>query len=375
MTAIDVTACLPAWLPAALPAGIIITDAELSVRHWCSWLEQRSGLPAAALLGRPLLDSFPELRARGLEGVFRRALAGEPVRLQQEGYSYLLALPAGAPAEALAQRAEVCPLQMGGRVVGTVSTIIDLAEHGAAEEALRQQAAAQEALRQQEAYLSLAAHELRTPLTALLGRAQLLQRWLSEGDAADDRSMRSVGIVVEQAQRLDAMITSVLELSRAQLGRLNVQLQTLDLAGVARRAVEEQRAAAPGRRIALEAADGPLPARADMARIEQVLRSLIGNAVKFSPGGGPVLVRATRRGGEAWLSVADEGIGIPAGDQARLFEPHFRARNAERMGIKGLGVELFLAARIVALHGGDIAAESAEGCGSIFTVRLPLAEP
>jgi two-component system, OmpR family, phosphate regulon sensor histidine kinase PhoR len=94
--------------------------------------------------------------------------------------------------------------------------------------------------------------------------------------------------------------------------------------------------------------------------------------VKFSPEGGPVEVRAARHGDEAWLSVADRGIGIPAGDRSHLFERHFRARNAERMGIKGLGVELFLAARIVELHGGSIAVESAEGYGSTFTVRLPL---
>jgi signal transduction histidine kinase len=274
---------------------------------------------------------------------------------------------------------------MGDRVVGTVSTIIDMTEHAAAatamrqqaaaEEALRQQAAAEEALRQQEAYLSLAAHELRTPLTTLLGRAQLVQRWLSASEVADDRALRSVGIVVEQAQRLNAMITSVVELSRAQLGRLDLDPQALDVAGMARRAVVEQSAAAPSHQIILEVASEPLPARADRARLDQVLRSLIGNAVKFSPGGGSILVRALRHGGEVWLSVADEGIGIPAGDLAQLFEPHFRARNAERLGIKGLGIELFLASRIVELHGGGIGVESAEGRGSTFTVRLPLAEP
>lgn len=364
MTATEWIAIPPTWLSEALPAGILITDEALTVRHWCPWLERRSGLPAAGLVGRPLLEIFPELRARGLERVFERALAGESVCLPRGEHPYLLPLPPSAetPFTHMPQRARVGPLRVGERVLGTICTIVDATG----------QAAAEEALRQRDAYLSLAAHELRTPLTALLGRAQLLQRWLGAGAAADSRTLHSLEIVVDQGRRLSELITSVLEVARAQTGRLSISQHALDLATLAR-GVVERLAPTEAHPVTLEVACAALPALADPGRIEQVLRSLIGNAVKYSPGGGPIHVCAARRGSEAWLSVADKGLGIPAGELPRLFKGPFRASNAERLGVKGLGVELFVAARIVGLHGGSLTATSEEGAGSTFTVRLPLA--
>ena len=109
----------------------------------------------------------------------------------------------------------------------------------------------------------------------------------------------------------------------------------------------------------------------DAVRLEQVVQNLLGNAVKYSPAGGMISVRVVRQEGEAAVEVADQGIGIPAEAQARLFEPFFRAGNAS-LASGGFGIGLYVVKQIVAGHGGQIAVASAEGQGSVFRVSLPV---
>jgi signal transduction histidine kinase len=358
MSAIDWSSIVPPWLAQALPAGILVTDTALTIRHWCAWLEARSGRGAAELVGSPLLDAFPDLAPRGLEAAFRRALAGETVEVSPHDHDYLLALPGP-----MVQRARIAPLRIDGVVAGTISTIVDMSESAAAI------ATAEEALRRQDAFFSLAAHELRTPLTALLGRIQLLQKWL--GENGDERIGRSLGIMYDQARRLNTMITTLLEVSRIQMGRLKLDHHDLDLAALTRQAVADLLPAGT-RPVVLAVPEAPVVILGDRPRLEQVVRSLLANAVRYSPNEAQIQVLLASDAGEARLSVADHGIGIPADDLPYLFTRPFRAKNAERLGHKGLGADLFVAGRIADLHGGSIAVESVEGQGSTFTVRLPL---
>jgi signal transduction histidine kinase len=376
MTAIDWTSFVPPW-PPSLQFGKLITDEQLVIRYWCPWLERQSGRPATEVQGRGLFELFPELNERGMSALYKRALAGEAAELRQQQHSYLIPLPLPTPAGSfryMQQRAQIAPLELDGRVVGTISILFDLTEQALEAEAARQlRVAAEEALRIRDTFFSLAAHELRTPLTTLLGRAQLLQKWLGDTPRTEERVLRSVAIVVEQAKRLNAMLTALLDVSRIQTGRFSIVTAQLDLCKLVQRTVEEIYPTPSTHELQLELPPQPLPVEGDESRLEQVLLSLIGNAVKYSPQGGRVRVRLRQDANEAQIVVSDNGIGIPVEAQEDLFRRFYRAENAERLGISGLGVGLFTAHEILELHGGRIKVESIEGQGSSFTVSLPLA--
>ncbi|NTU80424.1 MAG: HAMP domain-containing histidine kinase, partial [Chloroflexales bacterium] len=228
------------------------------------------------------------------------------------------------------------------------------------------------AVRVRDAFFSIAAHELRTPLTTLLGRSQLLQKWLVQEDGANPRNLRSIRIIVEQARRLNQMITSLLDVSRIQSGRFIIEPAPIDLRALVLRVIEETRPTMTSHAISLRITDAPVIVAGDEVRLEQVFQNLLSNAVKYSPGGGDVLIEVARRDGEAHVAVADHGIGIPEAGRDQLFRRFYRAANAEALGVSGLGIGLFVVNEIVELHGGQIVVASAEGEGSTFTVRLPL---
>jgi signal transduction histidine kinase len=374
MSSLDLISPVPGWLAEALPVGLVILDLDLIVRHWCGWLERHSGLLAADLVGRPLLDRFPDLRERGVEALLRRALAGDAIELGPPEHSYLLLLPGTYGVSGpMRQRAALHPLRERGRVIGAVCTIADITPHAAqAEETQRALASVEEALRRRDSFFSLAAHELRTPLTALLGRAQLLQKWLERERTAEERTARSAEIVVAQARRLDGMITSLLEVSRILSGRIKLTPTPIDVRSLATQVVEQTRAGTATHQLQLALDDAPLVVRADGPRIEHVLQQLLNNAVRYSPGGGEVRTCVRRCDEEAVLEVADRGIGVPAAEREAVFEGFYRGENAKKLGSGGLGVSLFVARTIVELHGGRVELESEEGQGSTFSVHLPL---
>ncbi len=239
----------------------------------------------------------------------------------------------------------------------------------------RSRAMAEEAVRVRDAFFSIAAHELRTPLTTLLGRSQLMQKWLAQDEGGDQRTLRSMGIIVEQAQRLNRMITALLDVSRIQAGRFSIEPARVDLATLVRRVVEETRTTLSPHTLRLHDEGCPLVLLGDEVRLEQVIQNLLSNAVKYSPAGGAVEVELSCHDGAAYLKVSDSGIGIPPEAHEQLFRRFFRAANAERLGISGLGIGLFVVNEIISLHGGRISVESSEGEGSAFTVTLPLMDP
>jgi signal transduction histidine kinase len=112
--------------------------------------------------------------------------------------------------------------------------------------------------------------------------------------------------------------------------------------------------------------------RGDALRLEQALRNVLQNAIKYSPAGGEVRVEAQRGGAWAALTVTDQGIGIPPEALPQLFDPYYRAPSVRSEHISGLGIGLFVTREIVALHGGEIAVSSAEGLGTTVSIRLPL---
>jgi signal transduction histidine kinase len=232
---------------------------------------------------------------------------------------------------------------------------------------------AEAAVRRHDELLSVAAHELKTPLTSLLGQAQLLQRRMQRDGVTDARYLQSLDTVVSQAVRLNKMVSAVLDFARIERGQLSIERAMHDLGALVRQAAEEIQPTLASYSLIVDCEDaGALPIAGDAPRLVQVIQSLISNAVKYSPGGGTVLVRTERRGDTALVRVIDRGIGIPASDLPRLGTRFFRAANAGMANISGMGIGLYVAHEIIGLHGGTIEIASEEGAGTTVTVELKL---
>jgi signal transduction histidine kinase len=232
-------------------------------------------------------------------------------------------------------------------------------------------AEAEAAVQTRDVFLSIAAHELKTPLTSLSGNAQLLQRrWTRAG--ADERDLRAVGVIVQQARRLNQLLGMLLDLSRIQTGRLGIEPAWFDLAALVERVIEDAQPTAPQHRLVYDGPHAPLTAWGDVLRLEQVVQNLVQNAVKYSPNGGTVQVRLAAHDDSAVLSVADHGIGIPPDALPNIFTRFYRAENADQHALSGFGIGLYVVKEIMTLHGGTINVESLPGVGTTFTVQLPL---
>lgn len=233
-------------------------------------------------------------------------------------------------------------------------------------------AEAEAAVRVRDQFLSVASHELRTPLTSLLGNAELVMRRARRDQMFTERSMHGLEIVINQAKRLSRMVEALLDLTRLEQDRLVLTRQTLDLGVLIRQVAEESHALLDGHTLTVELPDEPLLISGDELRLQQVLHNLIGNAIKYSPTSSNVTVQLQHDGEHAIIRVCDQGVGIPAADQPRLFQRFFRASNVDARHISGMGIGLYVVKEIVALHGGSINVTSHEQNGSEFTVLLPL---
>ena len=239
--------------------------------------------------------------------------------------------------------------------------------------ALDARAELERALRTREEFLAAASHDLRNPLATIRAAADLLGQSLERGASLPrDRLEACVMHIDSAARRMAQQIDAFLDVARLQSGtRLELDLQRLDLAQLVRQGVDECRQASARHRIMLEAPPALL-VEGDAARLQRAVGNLLHNAVKYSPHGGDIRVRLARSadGAHAQLEVADRGIGIPPGDLERVFERFQRGSNAVGR-IPGTGLGLSGARQIFEQHGGSIHATSAEGEGTVFTVRLP----
>jgi len=214
-------------------------------------------------------------------------------------------------------------------------------------------------------------HELRTPLTSIKEGTGLLLDGV--GGETTDKQRRLLTILAEESNRLIGVVNSLLDLSKMEAGMLNYEFETVNLDPLIRRAVAEIAPLVEAKQIILETAIGaPLPsARLDPERMLQVLRNLIGNAVKFTPKGGQVTVTATPVNGKLQVSVQDSGPGIPAESLTAIFEKFHQGNHKGAHTRPGTGLGLAIAKNIITSHGGEIWAESQFGQGSKFFFVLP----
>ncbi len=233
---------------------------------------------------------------------------------------------------------------------------------------------ARRAIRARDEFLTVAAHELRTPITSLLGYAQLLLGRARRGGALDHRStVEAIGRIAAQSERLARLVGHLLDISRLEAGRLRLERQDTDLVALAARLVADLEGTTDRHRIAVRA-DGPVRAWADPLRLEQVLANLLENAIRYSPGGGPIDVELSRPSDDTvHVAVRDRGSGIPPDRRVRIFERFYQA-HAESY-TSGMGLGLYISRQIVELHGGELRAEFPEDGGTRFVVTLPVDGP
>jgi len=220
-------------------------------------------------------------------------------------------------------------------------------------------------------FLANMSHELRTPLNAIIGFSEVLAQGMFGG--INDKQTEYLHDILESGRHLLSLINDILDLSKIEAGRMDLELSEFDLPQAIQNALTLVRERALRRGIALHHVidDQVADIRADERKIKQVLLNLLSNAIKFTPEGGRIEVRAAPADGLVEVSVTDTGIGIAPEDLEAVFEEFRQVGTADRKA-EGTGLGLALSRKFVELHGGRISVKSQIGVGSTFTFTLPL---
>jgi two-component system phosphate regulon sensor histidine kinase PhoR len=328
--------------------GVFLVDDEGVIRHWNPAAEAITGLAGGAVLGRRADET----------------LAGWD--------AFSAAVPVAEMPGPRSHEAKTLPLEIEGRELwlsisgvksddGVVYAFRNLTEERALDELKSE-------------FVATISHELRTPLAAIYGAAQTLRR--SDVQLEDVHKTNLLEVIGDESERLTRIAEDILLASNLDSGRLQLERQDVDVEALGRGVVDDMRSFWAGREdIRLElVADGPLPpVAADADRLRQVLVNLIDNAVKYSPEGGRIELRVLARDNGLRMTVTDEGLGIPHGDQQRIFGKFYRVDPNLTRGVRGTGLGLYICRELVRRMNGRITVESKEGRGSTFIVDLPLA--
>ena len=223
--------------------------------------------------------------------------------------------------------------------------------------------AAQESQRE---FMANVSHDLKTPLTSIQGYSQAIM------EGATNTPAKAAGIIHEEAERLNRMVQELTDLARLQAGRLSMKLSPLDATNVVSAIGERLSVVAAQENIDFQVQTLPLPViAADGDRLVQVLTNLVGNAIKYTPSGGKILLQTGVRNGGVEIIVKDNGIGIPSGDLPHIFDRFYQV-DKSRGPARGTGLGLAITREIVQSHGGTIRVDSAGvNQGTTVTVWLP----
>ncbi len=220
-------------------------------------------------------------------------------------------------------------------------------------------------------FFAAMSHELRTPLTSIKEGTGLLLEGV--GGPTTEKQRKLLAILAEESNRLILLVNSLLDLSKMEAGMMSYEFTTAQIEPLLKRALAEMAPLVEAKQIKLESVvDAPLPAvRIDPERILQVLRNLLGNAIKFTPKGGSLRLSAKPAGGKLEIAVEDSGPGIPEESLISIFEKFNQGSKLDDHGRSGTGLGLAIAKNIISSHGGKIWAESHLGHGSTFVFVLP----
>lgn len=259
-----------------------------------------------------------------------------------------------------------------GRITEWFGTATDVTgRYTTHEELARQRVQLEEADRQKNEFLAMLAHELRNPLAPIRTASELLGR-IVESDAS---AQAIVDVVQRQVTHLTHLVDDLLDISRITQGRIELRNETVEVAEIIRQAVETVEATIAQRQLDLQIQSSyrQLHVRGDVSRLVQIMVNLLTNAAKYTEPGGRVYIRVGEANGDCVIEVEDNGMGIAPELLPRLFDLFVQSERTLARSQGGLGIGLSVVKRLVEMHGGEVAAQSAgPGLGSTFTVRLPL---
>ena len=326
--------------------GVVLLDDDGRVRFWNAAVAAITGVREQDALGRrpvELLPSWEELTR--------------------------LAELADADARARA-RSVTAPIKTaaGDRWVAVTGVAFD---EGVVY-ALRDVTDQKEFERTRSDFVATASHELRTPLAAVYGAARTLRR--TDIELPAEQQEQFLEIIVTETERLTAIVSQILLAGQLEGGRVDVSAAATDLARLVESVLVSQRVRAPDHlELRLEQNGDRAVALADEDKLRQVLVNLLDNAIKYSPDGGEVAVELAGGAGRVRLTVRDQGLGVPAGEQERIFEKFYRLDPALTRGVGGSGLGLFISRELVTRMGGSLTVRSQPGEGAAFVVDLPAA--
>jgi PAS domain S-box-containing protein len=345
--------------------AIFMLDPKGVVSTWNRGAERINGYRAEEIIGQHFSRFYPEEDVRAGKCDMELRVATETGRFEDEGWRIR------KDATRIWANVIITALRdpKTQKLIGFVKVTRDLTERKNAEEQRVELARAREAVRLRDEFISIASHELRTPLSTLRIQSDGIARALRKGGLEPDRLVGKVEMVRAQVTRLERLVTSLLDVSRIEVGRLVLDTKEMDLAELVRDTVHDlgdelERA---GCTLTVDASH-PIIGVWDRNRLDQVLTNLLTNAAKYG-GGKPIEVTLESDDERARFSVRDRGIGIDPEHHQRIFERFERAVDNKHFG--GIGLGLWLSNQIVQLHGGQIHVDSQLGAGSTFTVELP----
>jgi two-component system phosphate regulon sensor histidine kinase PhoR len=328
--------------------GVFVVDRDGVVQFWNLAAEQITGIAHEQAVGKP---------AHELLGGWRQVAPSIPVA------------GAGRPKRALSR---MLPFEVEGREVWLSFCGVDVADATVYSFQDRTDERAVDKLK--DDFVATASHELRTPLSAIYGAAKTLRRAEVLGE---DGVERLIGIISTESERLARVIDDILFASHLDSGRLRLASERVDVAALAADVLESmQLQLGSDVTLLLEAPSNGLPGvDVDPTKLRRVLLNLLENAIKYSPEGGPVVLRVDAENGRLRVHVRDHGLGIPRGEHERIFEKFYRADPQLARGVGGTGLGLYICRELVQRMGGEIQVDSEPGRGSTFTVDLPAPVP
>jgi PAS domain S-box-containing protein len=345
--------------------AVIATDDAGRIDVFNAVAEELTGWKADEAVGRPLDEVFHIINEQTrqpavnpVERVLREGvvvgLANHTVLVARDGSERPIA-DSGAPIRGTAT----------GMITGVVLVFRDQTEERRAAQALL------EADRRKREFLGVLSHELRNPLAPIRNGVYVLSR----SPPGSDQANRARDVIQRQTEHLARLVDDLLDVTRIERGKIELQRTRLDLGEVVRRTCDDYRSTFQARRMELRVeAAGPAWIDGDETRIAQIVGNLLQNAAKFSDDGATVTVRVDAVGGAGEIRVRDAGAGMSEELLARLFEPFAQADAGLARSKGGLGLGLALVKGLAELHGGSVQASSeGPGLGSEFVIRLPLA--
>jgi signal transduction histidine kinase/ActR/RegA family two-component response regulator len=221
--------------------------------------------------------------------------------------------------------------------------------------------------------IRIATHDLRSPLNNIIHCAYLMRR--TAGETLSSNSLNFIDCIEQSADRMKNITSDILSLERLE-SIAQIKHELVDLQALIEKAFQENRTASEAKDqcFAMSLGSSPVWVLGEASLLHEAVSNLINNAIKYTPDGGTVEVRLTRNKQAATFKVMDTGYGIPEEQQARLFQPFFRAKSEETANIDGTGLGLHLVSNIVKRHNGEMVYRSVYGEGSVFGFRLPLAK-